>query len=179
MKGLDLQAPALRGARISQPNDGSAPILDRLAELLEAPLLGSALCAGRPVHFTELNRGGTMESRQTRRNRALVAGHDERPPAAWSIYQRALEAVDFHVQALRYRAGLPNTLSAEERQLVRHARRAVEEFLRGRHDGTTDPQADWMETWAQDPSPAFIQAIATELQVRNDVATLGRALSEG
>jgi hypothetical protein len=95
-----------------------------------------------------------------------------------SRYVRALDAIDFHVQALRYRAGLTHSLSAEEQQIVRHARRAVEEFLRGRHDAAPDAEADWMETWAQDPSPAFIQAVATELQWRRDVAALGAALEE-
>jgi hypothetical protein len=84
--------------------------------------------------------------------------------------------VDFHVQALRYRAGLSNSLSEEERQLCRHARRAVEEFLRGRHDGKPDPQADWLFTWFADPTPAYLQAVAIELQWRQDAR--GAALEE-
>jgi hypothetical protein len=82
----------------------------------------------------------------------------------------------FHINALRYRAGLDHNLNEEEQQCVRHAGRAVSEFLRGRHDDAPDATADWIETWLNDPSPAFIQAIAIELGWRRNVDMLGRAL---
>ncbi len=76
-----------------------------------------------------------------------------RRPRQWSPSSRyvcALEAVDFHFQALRYRAGLSHRLNAEEQQVCRHARRAVEEFMRGRHDAAPDALADWLATWCAD-----------------------------
>ena len=109
-------------------------------------------------------------------------GRYRAPTTQWSTdlagYTRSLDAVDFHINALRYRAGLDHNLTEEEQQLVRHAGRAVAEFLRGRHDDAPDAGADWLDTWAQDPNPAFVQAVAIELQWRRTADLMGRVLEE-
>ena len=91
-------------------------------------------------------------------------------------YVLSLDAVDFHINALRYRAGLTHSLNAEEQQLVRRAGELVADLL-------SDPlgsDAAWNEIWlGRRTEPAFVQAVAIELQWRRDALALADALTEG
>lgn len=90
-------------------------------------------------------------------------------------YVLALDAVDFHVNALRYRAGLSHSLNAEEQQLVRRAGELVTDLLRD-----DDGDAGWAEIWlGRHTEPAFMQAVAIELQWRGDALAFADALTEG
>lgn len=90
-------------------------------------------------------------------------------------YVLSLDAVDFHVQALRYRAGLSNSLNSEEQQLVRRAGELVSDLL-----SDAEGDAAWAEIWlGRRTEPAFIQAVAIELQWRGDALAFADALIEG
>lgn len=100
--------------------------------------------------------------------------HRERVSRPGMRYVLSLDALDFHVQALRYRAGLSNSLNTEEQQLVRRAGELVGDLL-------TDDEGDagWAEIWlSRRTEPACIHAVAIELQWRQDVCAFADALLE-
>ena len=53
-----------------------------------------------------------------------------------------------------------------------------EPAVHGSADDAPDARADWIDTWMRDPSPAFIQAIAIELQWRRQADLLGAFLEQ-
>ena len=90
-------------------------------------------------------------------------------------FARRLDAVDFHIQALRYRAGLPNALNEEEKQVIAYAGWAVAHGL----SRESPPDAEtWEAIWGRHASPMLIQAIATELQWRQDLLAVADVLEE-
>ena len=89
-------------------------------------------------------------------------------------YVLSLDAVAFHVSALRYRAGLTNNLNAEEQQLVRRAGALVADLMA---DDCGD--AAWNEIWlGRHTEPAFSRRSRMELQCAGDRSRSGRLAGE-
>src|SRR5215207_9824455 len=92
-----------------------------------------------------------------------------RPPAAprdiRGEFARRLDAVEFHINHLRLRAGLSHNLDADEQAVVLYAKQAVDNGL---SPSDVFDAEHWMDVWGRWPSPLLVQAIATELQWRRD-----------
>lgn len=105
------------------------------------------------------------------------ASHPRRVPAdIRHEFVRRLDGVEFHINALRFRAGLPHNLSADEQAVVLYAVQAVDNGLA---PSDVFDAEQWRDVWGRWPSPLLVQALAIELSWRQDALALADALGEG